>query len=190
MHVDSYNKDADHSELRRLRNRLEELKGKVLMLATRNTACTYRTGFPEDLAKLVDQLVGPTAKLRGVGYRQPYACMGVVGSREGPLEVIGERGCLVRLEAKLTRGALEQKKFHTYDLGKAILKEVQPGNYEYDKDGYQLIHGRWANDPVDLVQKQATKKLKLQDFPYKIEYLPHCAGREKLAQPRRGTAAN
>ena len=46
-------------------------------------------------------MTGFAAKLRGVGYRQPYACMGVVGSREGPLEVIGERGCLVRLEAKL-----------------------------------------------------------------------------------------
>ena len=40
-----------------------------------------------------------------------------------------------------------------------ILQEVQPsGNYEYDKNGYQLKRGRSANDPVDLSTNNRKKR--------------------------------
>ena len=42
-------------------------------------------------------------------------------------------------------------RFLTKEEYPEILQEVQPsGNYEYDKNGYQLKRGRSANDPVDL----------------------------------------
>jgi hypothetical protein len=105
-----------------------------------------------------------------------------------PLEATGNRGALVRLEARLQDGKLEQKKLHTYDVAKAILEAVPPGpHHKFEETGYSLTRGGcWVNDPVDLVQSQATKKLKLEDFPYKIEYLPHTNGQDRLKRKKTG----
>ena len=74
---------------------------KVLLLGTRNTPVSYKLPLSPDLTDVVEKLVGKTEVLQTVGYRQPYACIGVIGTKMRPLEATGNRGALVRLEARL-----------------------------------------------------------------------------------------
>lgn len=179
--VDTYNSWITNPEFLSWSNRVKEFKGKVFVFGTRNTAVTTRTPFPAEEAAVVAKLVGKPELLPSVGYRQPYVCMGVIGSSQKPLEATGGRGELLRFEAMLENGKLEQKKLLTYDVGKSILEAVPPGDYKERKEKLRAP-GPWANDPIDLVEYQATKKLKLSDFP-KFEFLTHvkAAGEKRIA---------
>jgi hypothetical protein len=182
--IDTFRAHEKHEATEKSNNALRALveayPQKIFCLATRNSAVPSQWKIPTSVVDAVNAVVGETKLLQDVGYRQPYGCIGVIGSPDSkPVEFLGARGTLMRIEAKIVKGECVQTKCLHFDLAKEIIKAVPPVQLQPGETAKTPIHGTWANDPIDLMERDTKKGLKPSSFPGTIEYLPHNKNRAR-----------